>query len=364
MKVGILGGGQLGRMLALAGYPLGFSFRIFDPAADACAGQVVADHVIAEFDDEAALVRFATGLDVITYEWENVPVGAVRFLERLAPVYPPVEALETAQDRLLEKTLFRKLGIATAAFASVGSTADVRRAVTDIGLPSVLKTRRGGYDGKGQAVLHSPSEADAAWAEMCAAPLILEGFVPFGRELSVIGVRGLDGRVALYPLVENKHREGILRVSRAPAPDVGEALQSQAHDIITAVLETTGYVGILAIELFEDDGRLLANEMAPRVHNSGHWTIEGAETSQFENHLRAICGLTLGSIETRGHSAMVNLIGAVPDSDAVLAIAGTHLHLYGKEPRAGRKLGHVTVRANDAPAIEISLTKLGRLIEN
>jgi 5-(carboxyamino)imidazole ribonucleotide synthase len=376
MRVGILGGGQLGRMLALAGYPLGLTFRVFDPSPGACASQVVPDHVAAAFDDEAALRRFADGLDVITYEWENVPVEAVRFLSRLAPVYPPAEALEDSQDRFVEKSLFRQLGIATAPFAAVGSLEELQQSARLIGLPAVLKTRRGGYDGKGQQVLRSEADIAPAWRELGGVPLIVEGFVPFRRELSVIAVRSPGGAVgarpgpsasadyAFYPLVENVHREGILRTSRAPAPGVSEALQAEAEDIASRVMDATRYTGVLSIELFEHEGHLLANELAPRVHNSGHWTIEGAETSQFENHLRAICGLPLGSTAPLGHSAMVNLIGAVPKSDEVLAIPGAHLHLYGKEPRPGRKLGHVTFRHGAAAAIESSLSAIARLIEN
>jgi 5-(carboxyamino)imidazole ribonucleotide synthase len=385
LKVGILGGGQLGRMLALAGYPLGLQFRIFDPAPDACAGQVVADHVVAAFDDQAALRRFADGLDVVTYEWENVPVATVRFLQRLVTVYPPVEALEVAQDRFLEKSLFRKLGIDTAPFAAVESLDGLRDAVRAVGLPAVLKTRRLGYDGKGQYRLQSEAGIEAAWEAVGGAPSILEGFVPFRRELSVLAVRSAalpapdfeDGRghaaaspaapagqFEFYALPENVHRDGILRVSRAPAPGLGPEMQARAEDIAALVMEATGYIGVLAIELFEHEGRLLANEIAPRVHNSGHWTIEGAETTQFENHLRAICGLPLGPVAPRGHSAMVNLIGSVPDSKAVLRIPGAHLHLYGKEPRPGRKLGHVTLRADDRASIEESLSQLLGLIES
>jgi len=376
MRVGILGGGQLGRMLALAGYPLGLSFRVFDPAPDACAGQVVPDCVTAAFDDEAALRRFSDGLDVVTYEWENVPVETVRFLSRLVPVYPPAEALEDSQDRFVEKSLFRQLGIATAPFAAVGSLEELRQSLRLIGLPAVLKTRRGGYDGKGQQVLRSAADVGPAWQELGGSPLILEGFVPFRRELSIIAVRAPRGAVvprqqldesadfAFYPLVENVHRGGILRTSRAPAPGVSEELQAEAEDIAARVMDATRYRGVLAVELFEHEGHLLANEMAPRVHNSGHWSIEGAETSQFENHLRAVCGLPLGATAPLGHSAMVNLIGAVPKSDEVLAVPGAHLHLYGKEPRPGRKLGHVTVRRGAVSAIESSLSQIARLIEN
>ncbi len=367
MKVGILGGGQLGRMLALAGYPLGLSFRILDPARDACAGQVVPDHVVAGFDDKAALARFAEGLDVITYEWENVPVEAVRYLSRLVKVYPPLEALEVSQDRLLEKSLFRKIGIETAPYAAVDSLDALRQAVEVTGLPAILKTRRLGYDGKGQYKLDAAADMEPAWQAVGGSASILEGFVPFTRELSILAVRGRtrgDRSTSFYPLIENVHRDGILRTSRAPAPGVTSELQMEAEGIVARVMEATDYAGLLAIELFEHEGRLLANEMAPRVHNSGHWTIEGAETSQFENHIRAVCGFSLGSTELRGHSAMVNLISRAPESDSVLQIPGAHLHLYGKESRPGRKVGHITVCANEASAIENSLSQIAPLIES
>jgi 5-(carboxyamino)imidazole ribonucleotide synthase len=323
--------------------------------------------VVAAFDDKAALARFAEGLAVVTYEWENVPVEAVRYLSRSVKVYPPLEALEVSQDRLLEKSLFRKIGIETAPYAAVDSLASLRRAVEVTGLPAILKTRRLGYDGRGQYKLNSAEDIEPAWLALGASASILEGFVPFTRELSILAVRAAGQRdpgTAFYPLVENVHRDGILRLSRAPAPHVTASLQEQAEDIATRVLEATNYVGVLAIELFEHEGRLLANEMAPRVHNSGHWTIEGAETSQFENHLRAVCGFSLGSTQLKGRSAMVNLIGRTPESDSVLQIPGAHLHLYDKESRPRRKVGHITVCANDASAIENSLSQIAPLIES
>ncbi len=360
MKVGILGAGQLGRMLALAGYPLGLRFRFLDPNPESPAAPL-GEFIAADYDDPDALRRFADGLDVATYEFENVPASVADYLTgRVPAVHPHYGALAAAQDRLEEKEMFRRLGIPTAPFERVDSEEDLARAVEVLGLPAVLKTRRFGYDGKGQFVLRDGSDVGAAWAALGGSPLILEGFVAFERELSIIAVRGLGGDVAFYPLVENHHREGILRLSLAPAPGVEPALQARAEGFARAVLEAFDYVGVLAIELFQRGDELLANEMAPRVHNSGHWTIEGAETSQFENHLRAICGLPLGSTAPRGHSAMLNLIGSVPPREAVLATPDAHLHLYDKAARPGRKLGHITVRADDAEIVSRRLTELER----
>jgi 5-(carboxyamino)imidazole ribonucleotide synthase len=362
MRVGVLGGGQLGRMLALAAYPLGMRPRLYDPSPEACAGQV-AELITGSFESAAALARFAHELDAVTYEWENVPVAAVRSLAGRLPVFPPVAALETAQDRLAEKECFRAHAIPTAAYMPVGSRRELEQALMAIGAPSVLKTRRLGYDGRGQAMLRSPEEADAAWEAVGGAPSILESYVEFDRELSIVGVRSAKGEVAFYPLVENHHREGILRLCLAPAPRLTAVLQASAEIVCRRLLENLEYVGVLAIELFEKDGRLLANEMAPRVHNSGHWTIEGAATSQFENHLRAIAGFPLGSTAARGVSAMVNLIGALPDTAEALAVPGAHLHLYGKEPRPGRKLGHVTLTAASEEELQSALARVRRLAE-
>lgn len=346
--VGVLGGGQLARMLALAGYPLGLRFRTFNPSPEAPAGHL-AELLVAPYDDPAALERFADGLTVATYEFENVPDAAARLLEARVSVFPGSLALQTAQDRLAEKEMFGRLAIPLPGYAAVGSLSDLEAAIGRLGLPAVLKTRRLGYDGRGQAVLRAPDEVAPAWESLGGVPCVLEQMVPLRRELSVLAARGRDGSTACYPLVENSHREGILRVSVAPAADIG-ALQEQAEQYAARILDHLGYVGLLALELFVDDrdGRLLANEIAPRVHNSGHWTIEGAETSQFENHLRAILGLPLGSTAPRGHAAMVNLIGTVPPTEALAAIPGAHIHVYGKSERPGRKLGHVTVAAATA----------------
>ena len=375
MTIGILGGGQLGYMLALAGYPLGLHFRFLDPSPEAPVGRI-ASRITADFTDTAALKKFASGLELVTYEFENVPVEAARLLAERVPVFPPPAALETAQDRLKEKHLFQKLDIPTTEFAPVANREALDAAVKKIGLPAVLKTCRMGYDGKGQGILRSAEEVQRAKAELPAeseanqgkfgvngvgqenASFILERFVPFTREMSLLAVRGRTGETAFYPLVENHHREGILRLSLAPAPRLDTAIQRAAEDAAGRVFETLQYVGVLAIEFFEHEGRLLANEMAPRVHNSGHWTIEGAVTSQFENHLRAVLGLPLGATSPIGCSAMLNLIGEVPDPSEVLAVRDAHLHLYGKTPRTGRKLGHVTLRASSSDQLASRLGEL------
>jgi 5-(carboxyamino)imidazole ribonucleotide synthase len=364
MTVGILGGGQLGRMLALAGYPLGLRFRFLDTSAQAPAGHLAELHV-GNYEDSAVLARFAEGLEVVTYEFENVPVGAAHLLAERLPVYPPPKALEAAQDRLVEKTFFRDLGIPTPPFMPVDSESDFHSALASVGLPAVLKTRRLGYDGKGQLVLRDAREAEFAWQVLGAVPQILEGFVPFEREVSILAVRGQDGQTACYPLVENQHREGMLRISRVSASgkDIDNSLQEQANTYARKVQAALDYVGVLAIEFFESRGRLLANEMAPRVHNSGHWTIEGAVCSQFENHLRAITGLPLGSTEVCGHVAMVNLIGRLPSITSLLMIPGAHVHLYGKTAMPGRKLGHVTLVEKDAGLLQDRLSELQRLTE-
>ena len=304
-------------MLALAGVPLGLSFRFLDPSPDACAAEV-GELVVAPYDDPDGLDRLADGAAAVTYEFENVPVAAA---ERVAAI-PGIRSLEEGQDRLREKELFRSLGIPTARFGSLAET----------GVPALVKTRRLGYDGKGQR------RVDDVRAPLDDGELA-EELVDFDRELSIIGVRGIDGEMRFWPVGENVHREGILRVTRAPA----DAHQGDAERICAALLESLGHVGVLAVELFDVGGRLLANELAPRVHNTGHWTIDGAETSQFENHVRAILGLPLGSTAATGRCVMVNLIGDVAPLDDLLALPGARVHLYGKEPRAGRKVGHVTL---------------------
>jgi 5-(carboxyamino)imidazole ribonucleotide synthase len=375
MKVGVLGAGQLGRMLALAGYPLGLRFRFLDHAADACAGQL-APLTVGEFD-AATVDAFAADSDVLTFDWENVPVTALQG-RAAAKLVPAPAALETGQDRWVEKEFFRALGIPTPAYRAVASLAELERAAAELGLPAVLKTRRLGYDGKGQRVLRQPADLAAAWAALAAsahptgctlsgpptgagpAALVLEAFVPFEREVSLLAVRGRDGEFRAWPLTENVHRAGILHSSIAPAADA--ALQREAEAQVERVMARLGYVGVLAVEYFVHGGKLLANEFAPRVHNSGHWTIEGAITSQFENHLRAIAGLPLGATAARGHAGMLNLIGQLPAREALLAVPGARLHDYGKGPRPGRKVGHVTVVEADRATLLDKLGALERLI--
>jgi 5-(carboxyamino)imidazole ribonucleotide synthase len=348
-------------MLARAGDPLGIRCRFLDPSPEAPAGRA-GELIVGAYDDPVALDRFADGLRLVTYEFENVPVGAARRLAGRVTVLPPAEALEVAQDRQNEKRFFESVDIPVPPWRPVASLAELGRAVAELGCPAVLKTRRLGYDGKGQEVIREPGGVEAAWARLGGAPLLLEAFVRFDRELSILAVRGRDGATACYPLVENLHGGGILRRSLAPAPGVSAALQAEAESQARRVLDALAYVGVLAIELFQVGDRLLANEMAPRVHNSGHWTIEGAETSQFENHLRAVARLPLGSTAPRGASAMLNLIGDVPDASAILAIPGAHLHLYGKASRPGRKLGHVTLTATEAAELDPLRARVEALI--
>ena len=289
MQVGIVGGGQLGRMLALAGAPLDIRCVTLDPARDSPASQV-ASSIVGAYDDLDALARLADGADVVTYEFENVPVDSARFLRELVPVFPPPEALEVAQDRIAEKELFDEVGLPTPPYQAIATLDELTAGVGELGTPAVVKSRRLGYDGKGQVVIRDPLLAEDAWRAIGEVPAILERFVRFDREVSILGARGRDGEARFYPLVENRHIDGILRVSLAPAPDLPPDLQARAERHARAVMERLEYVGVLAIELFQVGDELLGNEMAPRVHNSGHWTIEGAETSQFENHLRAVCG--------------------------------------------------------------------------
>ncbi len=359
MKIGIIGAGQLGRMLALAGYPLAQQFQFLDTSADSPGGQV-APIVTGAFDDPTSLERLAADVDIVTYEFENVPVSALHAVSRTRPCLPPVEALRVSQDRLYEKELFTKLGIPTPPFRAVDSLEGLRAAVAEIGLPAVLKTRRLGYDGKGQHVLRKAADVEAAWAALGQAPLILEGFVRFEREVSIIGARSTRGEVRCYPIVDNTHRGGILRVTLAPHRS--RALQQAAERHLQRLLRHFDYAGILTIEFFVHGGRLVANEMAPRVHNSGHWTIEGAATSQFENHLRAILGLPLGDTRPLGHAAMVNFIGAMPERARVLALPGVHYHDYGKASRPGRKVGHATIVAATAAERDRLVKRVQRLL--
>ena len=359
MKIGIIGAGQLGQKLALSGFPFALQFRFLDLGADA-PGARVAPIVVGAFDDVDALRRLAGEVDVVTYEFENVPVAALREMAATRPCFPPVDALRVSQDRILEKELFGRLGIPTPPYRAVDSLADLEAGVAALGLPCVLKTRRLGYDGRGQRVLKKRADVGPAWEALGSVPLVLEGFVKFDREVSIVGARSTRGETRAYPVVTNTHREGILRVTVAPTRDA--RLQRAAEGHLRRVLDHFDYAGVLTIEFFVERGRLVANEMAPRVHNSGHWTIEGAVTSQFENHLRAILGMPLGDTRAVGHAAMVNYIGTMPDRDRILALPGAHHHDYGKAPRAGRKLGHCTVVAPTAAGRDALLRQLLRRV--
>lgn len=359
--VGILGGGQLARMMALSGAPLGLRFLVLDTVADACAGQF-APMVVGDYTDQAALSEFATRVDVATFDFENVPAASAQWLTARVPVFPNPRALATAQDRLAEKTLFREQGIPVPPFAAIDTREQLHAAVAEIGTPCILKTRRLGYDGKGQFRIKSPGDVDAAWgalgAQAAKVGLILEGFVAFQRELSVVAVRGRDGEFRAWPLTENWHVDGVLSASLAPA-QVDDALRDTALAHARRLAEALGYVGVFALELFCRDGELLANEMAPRVHNSGHWTIEGSETSQFQNHLRAVLGMPLGDTRMVGHACMLNWLGEMPDAGPVLRETGGHWHDYGKAPREGRKVGHATLRAESPQELAEALRRVG-----
>jgi 5-(carboxyamino)imidazole ribonucleotide synthase len=354
MKIGILGGGQLARMIALAGYPLGLQFIVIDPDSNAGAAPL-SQHLHGAYDDPNLLSQLAAEADVVTYEFENVPAHVAEYLASHTTVYPPANALAVAQDRLLEKNFFKQLNIGTAPYAAIDSLRDLQQAMPEIGYPAILKSRRLGYDGKGQVLIHSAQELAAAWEAMQGAAAIIEGFVPFQREVSIIAARNPSGQIVYYPLSENRHKGGILRVAQCRSQD---PLQATAEAYVRDLLEKLEYVGVIALELFDVNGNLLANEFAPRVHNSGHWTIEGAETSQFENHLRAILDLPLGATTARGHAAMVNFIGGVAETKQLLQLTDSHLHLYDKLPRKGRKVAHATIRSDNAEVFTDSLQQL------
>jgi 5-(carboxyamino)imidazole ribonucleotide synthase len=351
-------------MLALAAAPLGVNTLVVDSSADACAGQV-APLVVADWTDYAALEAFAARVDVVTFDFENVPTETAQWLAGRVAIFPPPQALAVAQDRLTEKTLFRECGLPTPDFMTVDTREQLDQALAAVGAPAILKTRRLGYDGKGQFRLREPADAEAAWAALGAQAsrhgLILEAFVPFERELSVLAVRGRDGDFRTWPLTRNWHVDGVLSMSLAPAPDIGQ-LQQRATELARILAERLEYVGVFALELFVKDGELLGNEMAPRVHNSGHWTIEGARTSQFENHVRAVLGLPLGDTDARGTSAMFNWIGDLPDMAAVLGTVDAYWHDYGKQARPGRKVGHATVCGVDADALAERVEQVARLL--
>lgn len=342
--IGILGGGQLGRMLVLAAARLGFKCHVLSPNPDSPAFDVVRRVTQADYSDTEALDRFAEDVDIVTYEFENVPAETAAFLAARVPVLPDPNVLAITQDRLAEKSFVSALGIRTAAFADVGSAGELNRAIEQIGRPAVLKTRRFGYDGKGQAAIKNGTDAAAAWREVGGQACILEAFVPFAREVSVIAARGQDGTVVCFDVTENEHRDHILKISKVPAA-IGDDTAREARRIAETIAEKFGYVGILAVEMFVlGDGSLLVNEIAPRVHNSGHWTIDGASVSQFEQHIRAVAGWPLGQPIRHGRVEMTNLIGhEVEDYRRWLGLPGAAVHLYGKAAvRPGRKMGHVT----------------------
>lgn len=347
-RVGILGAGQLARMLALAGYPLGIQCILLDRSPQASGAQV-APIVPGAFDRREDLEQLRDLVDVVTFDIENIPGPLLISLGERVQVYPPPVAIATTQDRLEEKTLFQSLGIPTTAFVRIDGPKDLAAAAATLGWPVVLKARRLGYDGRGQRVAKTAAELASAWQALGAVPSIAEAWVPFERELSLIGACGADRETVFYPLAENTHVEGILRKTVAPFPD--PPLQATAERWLRALFDHFGYRGIMTVEFFVVDGALMANEIAPRVHNSGHWTIEGAETSQFENHLRAVLGWPLGSAAARGHAAMINLLGKAPPVGELLEMSGVHVHLYGKEPRTMRKLGHCTLVDTDRPSL-------------
>lgn len=339
--IGILGGGQLGRMLAVAASRLGLKTHIFEPGANAPAGDVAHRVTTAAYDDVAALTAFGNAVDVITYEFENIPTSALDLLEKLAPIHPGRQALATSQDRLTEKTFLQDLGLQTAPFADVGNAEELDAALAAIGTPAILKTRRMGYDGKGQARIMTPEDAATALADMAGAPAILEGFVNFSHEVSVIGARGPDGSVACYDPGENVHEAGILRTTTVPAK-LTPGQRTDAVLIAARILNALDYVGIMGVELFVTPQGLIVNEIAPRVHNSGHWTQNGCTICQFEQHIRAVAGWPLGDGSRHADVVMENLIGDDMDRVPELAKTDAAIHLYGKaEVKAGRKMGHV-----------------------
>lgn len=361
MRIGVIGGGQLAQMMAQAAMPLGLRVRALDPAVDACAGEVAPLEVSA-FDDLAALHRFSDSCDVITFDFENVSAPALAELAALRPVRPNPLSLATAQDRAAEKALFAKIGTAVAPFAVINNRDQIETARQSVQFPAILKTRRFGYDGKGQLNVPTADALEDACTRLGNAPCVLESRIRFQRELSIVAVRALDGQMRCYPLVENLHVDGILSATLAPAR-VSSAMVDSARHCAVKVAETLDYVGVFAIEFFDLDGVLIANEMAPRVHNSGHWSIEGAVTSQFENHVRAVTGLPLGDVSAVGVSCMLNWIGEMPDRAAALAVPGVHWHDYGKSPRAGRKVGHATICAANARLLAERLHMLAEKLD-
>ncbi|MEL7215512.1 MAG: 5-(carboxyamino)imidazole ribonucleotide synthase [Pseudomonadota bacterium] len=340
--IGILGGGQLGRMLSVAAARLGLKTCIYEPGGDCPASHVANFHFKAAYDDVEALTRFAQSADVVTYEFENIPTAALDVIEAHAPIHPGREALRISQDRLTEKDFLAGLGLTPAPYANVESLADLEGALSNIGTPAILKTRRFGYDGKGQVRIKAPEEAASAWAQMAGAPCVLEGFVDFSAEISVIAARGADGRVAAFDPGQNVHSDGILSTTTVPAP-LPRSVQTDAVLLAGRILSALDYVGVMGVELFVTPGGLVVNEIAPRVHNSGHWTQNACAVDQFEQHIRAIAGWPLGDGQRCVDVVMENLIGADVERVGELASApGVAVHLYGKaDAKPGRKMGHI-----------------------
>jgi len=356
MKIGVLGAGQLGRMLALSAYPLGHQMR-FLALSEEDPSSLLGKTFIHNNNPEM-VSNFADSSDIVTYESENTDVTIVNEISKNTKVFPSDKSLYISQHRGREKALLDSLKIPCAPYQMINSLDDLKSAIKNIGIPSILKTATDGYDGKGQFLIKSETQIHEAWEKMAGADSILEGFINFKRELSLIAVRGIDGSLKYYPLVENSHHEGILRLTIAPAQNISASLQKKAKEYMSSILKEIKHVGVLTIELFESDD-LLVNEIAPRVHNSGHWTIEGAQTSQFENHIRAITESPLGQTTiTSKFSAMINIIGVHGPIQKVLKTKNAHLHLYNKEERTGRKLGHITLTSNSTDELNKTIGSL------
>lgn len=359
-RIGVIGSGQLGRMMALAATHLDTEFVFFDEALESPCSNL---GKLIQPSTSNALQAFIDSVDVVTYESENTNADLVRSINETVPVYPSAHSLINSQHRLTEKSFFQSIGIQTADFRKVVSLEDLKQAVTELGLPIILKTTREGYDGKGQAIIKTPADIQQAWEELGDKELIAEAFVTFSRELSVIAARSPRGEVKVYPLAENDHSAGILRVSRVPVKHLSDEKQSQAKAFITTLLQKLDHVGVLTLELFDTETGLVANEMAPRVHNSGHWSIEGAYCSQFENHIRAICDMPLGATESRQpYAGMINIIGKHGDKASVLKLTNCFYHAYGKDERLNRKIGHINIVANTEAELENSIAKLNDFI--
>ncbi len=357
MKVGILGAGQLGRMLAISGYPLNHQFGFSGNTHDEPSSLL--GHMFTQQDSTNNIDSLVNFADVITFESENTKVEIVKKINKKIPVYPNEKSLFITQHRGREKVLFNQLNISCAPYQIINTLEDLKTAIDIIGIPAILKTTMEGYDGKGQFLIHHQDQINDAWKSMNGVESILEGFINFKRELSLIAVRGIDNSNKYYPLVENTHYQGILRLTIAPAQNINKQVQETAQHYMQTLLDEMNYVGVLTIELFETETGLVINEMAPRVHNSGHWSIEGANTSQFENHIRAITGMPLGdTTPTHPFCAMINIIGQLGDIDAVLEMPNAHLHLYDKSERKNRKLGHINITANSQAELKDSIAKL------